>query len=381
MENRVQITLRPLWHNNQRMVAVRFDYDDTVKDYVKAYDGMRYSNTHKTFYTAYTNTVVHELFAYFRAKNWYVDYSAFKQSALIYKEEEKEDVPNIDSCDLPVLSDASHRDIAKFGKWLQQKRFSANTVQTYMEVTKFFVRYLELKGIGDITARSIEQFNYDFIVKANKSVSYQNQCISGIKQFIDYKQIAIDELDIKRPSKDKKLPSVLSKQEVKAILDATTNLKHRTLLSVVYSAGLRIGEALSLRPDDIDPIRGLILVRSAKGRKDRFTLLSPSLVPLLESYKQHYRPKRFLFEGRAGEAYTQVSARQVLRKALRQTGIRKYVTLHTLRHSFATHLLEAGTDIRYIQELLGHKSPKTTMIYTHVSSTNLTDIKNPFDNL
>jgi site-specific recombinase XerD len=378
MKNRVQISLRPLWHNNNRLVAVCFDYDENVKDYVKAYDGMRYSRTHKTFYTAYTNTIVHELFEYFRAKKWYVDYSAFKQNTFIYREEE---LPYKDHCELPILSDESQREITKFGKWLEQKRFSQNTVRTYAEVTGLFKRYLELKGIADITARSIEQFNYDFIVKTNKSVSYQNQCISGIKQFIAFKRIAIDELDIKRPHKDKKLPSVLSKQEVKAILDATTNLKHRTLLSVVYSAGLRIGEALSLRPDDIDTLRGLILVRSAKGRKDRFTLLSPSLVPLLESYKQHYRPKRFLFEGRTGEAYTQVSARQVLRRALRQTGIKKYVTLHTLRHSFATHLLEGGTDIRYIQELLGHKSPKTTMIYTHVSSTNLTDIKNPFDNL
>jgi site-specific recombinase XerD len=150
---------------------------------------------------------------------------------------------------------------------------------------------------------------------------------------------------------------------------------------VVYSAGLRIGEALNLRPDDIDTSRGLILIRSAKGRKDRFTLLAPGLVPLLESYREHYQPKHFLFEGRSGEAYTQVSARQVLRKALGLAGIKKYVTLHTLRHSFATHLLESGTDIRYIQELLGHNSPKTTMIYTHVSSTNLTEIINPFDNL
>jgi site-specific recombinase XerD len=212
-------------------------------------------------------------------------------------------------------------------------------------------------------------------------VSYQNQCISGIKHFLNFKGLAIDDIEVTRPNKDKKLPSVLSKPEVKAILDSTTNLKHRTLLSLVYSAGLRIGEALNIRPHDIDTERGLIHIRSAKGRKDRYTLLSPSLVPLIESYINHYKPNYFLFEGRSGEAYTQVSARQVLKKSLRLAGISKYATLHTLRHSFATHLLENGTDIRYIQELLGHNSPKTTMIYTHVSSTNLNQIKNPFDNL
>ncbi|MCA0133756.1 tyrosine-type recombinase/integrase [Winogradskyella alexanderae] len=377
MKNRVQITLKPLWHNNRKLVTVHFDFNEEVENYVKVFDGMRYSRTYITYYTVFTNTMVNELFEYFRTKKWYVDYSAFKQNTSIYKKE----VYYIDNYKLPELSNDRQNEIQKFRKWLQQKRFSKNTVHTYVEVTGLFLRYLELKGIEDISARSIEQFNYDFIFKTKKSVSYQNQCISGIKQFIDFKQLDIDNVEIKRPNKDKKLPSVLSKQEVKAILDSTTNLKHRTLLSVVYSAGLRIGEALNLRPDDIDTARGLILIRSAKGRKDRFTLLAPSLVPLLESYKQHYQPKRFLFEGRSGEAYTQVSARQVLRKALRLTGITKYVTLHTLRHSFATHLLEGGTDIRYIQELLGHNSPKTTMIYTHVSSTNLTEIINPFDNL
>ncbi|MHA7843224.1 MAG: tyrosine-type recombinase/integrase [Winogradskyella sp.] len=377
MKNRVQITLKPLWHNNRKLVAVHFDYNEEVENYVKAFDGMRYSRIYKTYYTVFTNTMVHELFEYFRIKKWYVDYSAFKQNTSIYKK----DVDYVDNYKLPELSNDSQNEIQKFRKWLQQKRFSKNTVHTYVEVTGLFLRYLELKGIEDITARSIEQFNYDFIFKTKKSVSYQNQCISGIKQFIEFNQLDIDNIEIKRPNKDKKLPSVLSKQEVKAILDATTNIKHKTLLSVVYSAGLRIGEALNLRPDDIDTSRGLILIRSAKGRKDRFTLLAPGLVPLLESYREHYQPKHFLFEGRSGEAYTQVSARQVLRKALGLAGIKKYVTLHTLRHSFATHLLESGTDIRYIQELLGHNSPKTTMIYTHVSSTNLTEIINPFDNL
>ncbi|ALJ06681.1 integrase [Pseudalgibacter alginicilyticus] len=268
-----------------------------------------------------------------------------------------------------------------FKKWLEQKRFSKNTVNTYTEVTCLFLRYMNLKSITEITARAIEQFNYDFIFKAQKSVSYQNQCISGIKHYINFIGILVDDLDIKRPDKDKKLPNVLNKTEVKLLLDTTKNIKHKLLLSLVYSAGLRIGEALSLTPSNIDFERGLIYLKSGKGRKDRYTLLSKALIPLTQTYMSHYNPKKYLFEGRNGKPYTQVSARQVLQKSLISAGIKKYATLHTLRHSFATHLLESGTDIRYIQQLLGHHSPKTTMIYTHVSTANLKDIKNPFDHL
>jgi len=377
MKNRVQITLKPLQHNNHRLVAIHFDENNDVKNYVMAFNGMRYSKTYYTFYTIYHESVIHDLFNYFRAKDWYVNYSAFKQNAF----NPKQDVDYKDNYKLPPLSKEKLKELDGFAKWLQQKRFSQNTVKTYVEVTGLFFRYLALKQIDIISPRSIEQFNYDFIFKTKKSVSYQNQCISGIKQYFAFKGLAADRIEIERPNKDKKLPTVLSKQEVKAILEVTANLKHRMLLSLVYSAGLRIGEALKLRPDDIDTKRGLIHVRTAKGRKDRYTLLAPSLVPLLESYVNHYRPSHFLFEGRTGEAYTQVSARQVLKKALYLAGIKKYATLHTLRHSFATHLLESGTDIRYIQELLGHNSPKTTMIYTHVSSRNLSQIKNPLDNL
>ncbi|GAB4159914.1 MAG: site-specific integrase [Winogradskyella sp.] len=377
MKGQIQITLSPLWHKNRKLVAIHFAYDDKVKDYVKLCDGVRYSKTYRTFYTVYHHMVINELFDYFRAKKWYVDYSAFNETYTKPKTEQSYRA----NYKLPPLSENGLKELKGFSKWLQQKRFSQNTVHTYAEVTGLFLRYLDLKQIDTISPRSIEQFNYDFIFSTKKSVSYQNQCISGIKQYIAFKELTIGDFDIKRPNKDKKLPTVLSKTEVKSILDATSNLKHRALLSLVYSAGLRIGEAVNLRPNDIDTERGLIHIRSAKGRKDRYTLLAPRMVPLLETYINHYQPSNFLFEGRLGEAYTQVSARQALKKVLGLAGIKKYVTLHTLRHSFATHLLEGGTDIRYIQELLGHNSPKTTMIYTHVSSTNLSDIKNPFDNL
>lgn len=377
MNTSTLITLKPLHHNNLHHIAIGFDYNEAVKDYVKAFPGVKWSFTHKTFYTLFSKDRVNELFVYFRKQKWFVNYDAFKG----YKSEPETVAIKPTLPKLPSLSETQQTQISNYKKWLEQKRFSENTVNTYVEVTAMFLRYIRLKKIETINARTIEQFNYDFIFNANKSVSYQNQCISGIKHYFNFKNIVVDEFEIKRPSKDKKLPNVLSKAEVKALFDATRNLKHKVLLSLVYSAGLRIGEAINLRLKDIDFERGLIHIKSAKGRKDRYTLLSKGLIPLLQTYVNHYNPNVLLFEGRQGEPYTQVSARQVLKKSLQLAGIKKYATLHTLRHSFATHLLESGTDIRYIQELLGHNSPKTTMIYTHVSTTNLKDIKNPFDNL
>ncbi|MBD0825510.1 tyrosine-type recombinase/integrase [Aestuariibaculum marinum] len=375
----ITISLKPLWHKKTRYIAIEFQDNAEVTSYVKSYPNMKWSDTYKTFYTTFYKGAISDLFNYFRQKKWYVNYSDFNTQTNENKEPKNKHTSVIHK--LPPLNDEQITEMNKFKRWLEQKRFSTNTVDTYVEVTSLFIRYINLKNISDISARSIEQFNYDFIFKANKSVSYQNQCISGIKHYFNFKNISVAPFEIKRPDKDKKLPNVLSKSEIKNIIDNTQNLKHKTLLSLVYSAGLRIGEALLLKPNDIDYERRLIHIKAAKGRKDRYTLLSSSIIPLLHTYINHYNPKNLLFEGRNGEPYTQVSARQVLKQALHRASITKYATLHTLRHSFATHLLESGTDIRYIQELLGHNSPKTTMIYTHVSSTNLIDIKNPFDTL
>ena len=380
MIDKTQIILKPLWHNKIMYIAIEFDYDnDTLKNFTCDLPHVKWSKTYNIFCTHHNKSRINELFQCFRNQGWYVNYEAFR---VLKKTKHLPEVKQTSIINkLPILSDDQRVSISHFKKWLEQKRFSHNTVKTYVDVTSSFLRYLNYQNLNLISARSIEQFNYDFIFNAKKSISYQNQCISGIKHYIDFKNIEVDSFDIKRPSKDRKLPNVLSKSDVKNLFDATKNLKHKTLLILVYSSGLRIGEALKLRIKDIDFERGLIHIKSAKGKKDRYTLLSKALIPILKSYINHYTPNSYLFEGRFGDPYTQVSARQVFKKSLLNAGIKKYSTLHTLRHSFATHLLEAGTDIRYIQELLGHNSPKTTMIYTHVSTTKLIDIKNPFDSL
>jgi len=264
---------------------------------------------------------------------------------------------------------------------MREHRLSPSTVQTYGGVSHRFLNYLAKNDATAVTELWVRRFNHHYILANGFSISYQNQCISGIKKYMEFMGQPLALEDYERPDKPRRLPEVLSKDEVKQLLDCVQNLKHRALLTLLYSAGLRIGEALRIKPSDIDSARMLIFIRGAKGKKDRYVLLSDRFLSELRRYYKAYRPKNYLFEGRNGGMYTASSARQILHRALRQTDIQKRVKLHTLRHSFATHLLENGTDLRYIQQLLGHHSPKTTMIYTHVSTHSLQNIKNPFDDL
>jgi site-specific recombinase XerD len=174
---------------------------------------------------------------------------------------------------------------------------------------------------------------------------------------------------------------VLSQQEAAAILKALSNIKHRCLLQLLYSGGLRISEVINLKLSDVQSRRNLLLIRGGKGRKDRTTLLSGRLLEELRQYYLQYKPKAWLFEGQDGGVYSVESIRKVFRAALKKAGINREATPHTLRHSFATHLLEQGTDLRYIQELLGHSSSKTTEIYTHITQQGLGKIFSPLDRL
>ena len=184
---------------------------------------------------------------------------------------------------------------------------------------------------------------------------------------------------IERPRKKEKLPKVISKEEVIRMIDHTSNLKHKCIISLLYSAGLRRSELLNLKPTDIESDRMLIRVEQAKGNKDRYTILSEKLLVNLRTYYKIFRPKNYLFESYKATKYSASSVLKIVKSAAERVGIKRTVTPHMLRHSFATHLLENGTDIRYIQELLGHSSTKTTEIYTHVAKTNFNNIKNPLD--
>jgi integrase/recombinase XerD len=269
--------------------------------------------------------------------------------------------------------------INEFIDYLKYKHYSPVTINTYSNLLRLFL--LRVKKEADtVTLSDIEWYNKKYIIEKNFSISYQNQLINAIKLFfVRNRGVSFNIEQLERPRGSEYLPTILSKEEIKLIFNGIDNLKHKTILSLIYSSGLRIGETLRLKVGDIDSKRNVIIIRQSKGYKDRIVGLSPKILELLRSYYKAYRPKEYLFEGQGGGMYTSTSVRRFFKRAVQKAGIKKPVRVHNLRHSYATHLLESGTDIRYIQNILGHKDPKTTMIYTHVSNRDIKKIVSPFD--
>lgn len=290
---------------------------------------------------------------------------------------------NTDSIHNCELTAETIQKVKAFENWMHSRRYSDSTVSTYTDALRTFLKYYHKKSVSEITNNDIILFNNDYILKNNLSASFQNQIVNAVKLFfIKIENTKIDVEIIHRPKRAKVLPNVLSKEEVKMILNALGNIKHKAMLSLIYSCGLRCGELLRLKPEHIDSKRSIIIIKQSKGRKDRIAPLSLKIIDLLRDYYTAFKPTLFLFEGRdKGEPYDVRSLQQVLKLSLAKTGITKPVSLHWLRHSYATHLLENGTDLRYIQEILGHSSSKTTEIYTHVSTKNIQNITSPFDYL
>lgn len=265
---------------------------------------------------------------------------------------------------------------------LEIMRYSPRTIEVYKQCFEEFINFYYAKKIDEITEPEIIAYTRYLVQERGISASSQNQAINAIKFYYEkVKGGARKFYHLVRPLKETKLPLVLSVEEVQAMIKGTVNIKHKAMIMLCYSAGLRLGELLRLKPGDVDSDRMQISIKGAKGKKDRYTLLSEKLLPLLREYYKKYRPKEYLFEGEGGGQYSQRSMQTVVKEALLRANVKKYATVHTLRHSFATHLLENGTDLRYIQNLLGHSSSKTTEIYTHVTSKALSGIKSPLDNL
>lgn len=265
---------------------------------------------------------------------------------------------------------------------LIELRYSKNTLDVYTDMFEEFINHYEDTAIDDITEPMIMDFLLYLVNTRHVSTSYQNQSINAIKFY--YERVLGGKrkiYSINRPREEQYLPEVLSNEEIRAILNATENLKHKAILMTTYSAGLRISEVINLKIKDIDSKRMQIRVDMGKGKKDRYTLLSNRALEVLRKYVSQYKPKEWLFESKDGEQYSPRTIQELLKKSVEKTNIKKRVTMHTLRHSFATHLLEAGTDLRYIQSLLGHANTKTTEIYTHITTKGFDKIKSPLDNL
>jgi len=272
--------------------------------------------------------------------------------------------------------------LIQYRQHLRSKSYTDKTVDTYVAIVKAFLNYYRDVDPMDLDVVEYNAYCEQHIVQGGYSLSYHRQLSSCLKKFYEYFKDSKMQTDkIEAPKLRKTLPIVLSREEIRKLILKAPNEKARMIVTLLYSTGMRVGELISLKWDDLQDDEGLIWVRKGKGRKDRQVPLSKKTQEELARYKQRFGQSSYVFEGQYGGPYSSRSVNAYINRMTIRAGIRKKVTAHTLRHSFATHLLDSGIDLRYIQKLLGHTSSKTTEIYTHVSMRRLKDLENPFDTL
>lgn len=374
---KTQVFLEKVWRHHEARLVIRFGYNAALTAEIRKLPDRTFSRSLKAWHVTYTKEMVACLLNILHLQGAQVVYHPEFNKPLV-KPEFLQAGP---ARALPPLSAEAALKVEQFKTWMLSKRYSNNTLVTYIDALRVFLRYFAAKPVSEISNADLVDFNTNYVLANKFSGSYQNQVVNAVKLFfgtIENRKMAIEL--VHRPRREHTLPNVLSKEEVKQISEAPRNIKHKAMLSLLYSCGLRRSELLNLKLTDIDSRRGLVLIRRAKGRKDRVAPLSGKVLGLLRDYFKAYRPKDWLFEGQNGYGpYDERSLASVLKQALSKSKIIKPVSLHWLRHSFATHLLESGTDLRYIQEILGHSRSSTTEIYTHVSNKNIQRIVSPFD--
>lgn len=261
------------------------------------------------------------------------------------------------------------------------KRYSYATIKSYKNHLKYFLYYYNNQKPSTLTIVQIKAYIYHRIKVDEIAERTQNQVINALKYFYE-NVVGRDKMfiEIDRPKVPKDLPHHLSPQEVKRLIEATDNLKHKAILMTIYAAGLRLGDVVNLKVSDVRSDENYLRIQQGKGKKDRTTLLSPTLLKTLRAYYKIYRPKYYLFEGQNGGQYSKRSVQSIVSSAVKKSGVNK-ATPHTLRHSFATHLVQNGTDIGFVKELLGHHSIKTTEIYLHLSQKDIKNINSPLEQL
>ena len=372
------IVLERTVHREQYVLLLRFPYDRELIELAKK-SGARFSKTHTAWYVPESKETLNLLFEVFKGFAW-LDIQALKKKKVRNTVHEKREK---NATELPQLSEERHADTNRFRRWMEHRNYSPRTVSVYTMCVQQFFRFHHNPAPAEVAKDHLIAFNLGYILKQGLSTSYQNQFVNALKLYLrEMHRLPIPEEDLERPRKEKRLPGILSKQEVAQLLTCTWNVKHKLMLSITYACGMRRSELLQLKLSDIDRQRRVITIRQSKGRKDRIVPLPHSIEKQLDNYFKYEKPQQYLIEGiKPGEQYSEASFQQVMKQSIKRAGITKKATLHTLRHSYATHLLEGGTDLRYIQTLLGHNSSKTTEIYTNVSSKKMQEIRSPLDDL
>lgn len=344
---------------------------------VKNIHGRRWNPDLKCWEVPYTKITLRFLEKYFPANllEW-----AFTPANDI---PERLDAPLPERKTKPVAPPARYEEaVTALEQCLLLKRYSWRTIKSYKNCFRQFIRHYDDIKPSQITRKQINDYIATLVREKHITESYQNQIACAIKMFyaevVEQSEKVEGIVQAKRPQR---IPQVLTENEVTRLLKAVENLKHRCVLMMIYSAGLRLGEVINLRLNDIQTEHHRIFVRDAKGKKDRCTILAGKTETLLQEYLAVFQPTHWLFEGQDGGQYSERSVQAIFTQAKERSRINPLATVHTLRHSFATHMLEKGVDLRYIQDLLGHESSKTTEIYTHITKKSWDKIKSPLDDL
>ncbi len=361
--------------NDKKCIGIQFYTDRVIQALIKELPDIKWSNEFNMAYLPNTKLHLDMIFKVFRGVVW-VNCNFFFEKDLSKNQNEPVNVEWFRKRKLKK----NHRVCPKeYLDKLEIKKYANNTVKSYVSLFEAFINFYQEKELSTINDADIIAY-LQKLVQESRSNSYINQSINSIKFYYEIVLGMPNRFySIDRPRKEKKLPQVISKEEVMRILEHTNNIKHRCIVGLLYSAGLRRNELVNLKLSDIDSSRMLIRIESGKGNKDRYSLLSKQILDDLRVYYKKWRPKKYIVEGQFGGQYSGQSIAAIVTKAAEKAGIRVRVTPHMLRHSFATHLLEAGVDLRQIQVLLGHGSSKTTEIYTHVATSTFSSIKNPLD--
>ncbi|WP_206609854.1 tyrosine-type recombinase/integrase [Paracnuella aquatica] len=389
------VTLAPLYHRAQECIALFFS-DFSLQANVKQIKGIRWTRTHRCWYLplsrlgyeAIKETLGTDITLNTAPLKWYLEQRKAVQPIASAKPVANSEIaPQLSRQRARIimehpLSAENLEAFTRFQGMIRLKGYSHNTMRNYCNELHLLLRLLGRVAIATLTKNHAQSYLLWLIKVKGYSETHVHTAVNALKFYFEQVEGRAREFyDLPRPKKPAKLPQILAEEEVVSLIQKTANLKHRALLMTSYSAGLRVSELVNLKITDIDSKRMMIHIRCGKGKKDRMVALSKLLLHTLREYFIAFRPKDYLFEGEQGGVYSTRSAQKVLHIAKRKAGIHKVGSIHSLRHSYATHLLEGGTDVRYIQSFLGHSSLKTTMRYTQVSRVRVESIGSPLDKL
>lgn len=371
MDSNYSITLKHLLIDNLKCIGFQFNTNKVVQALVDSLPNVCWSKEFGMYYIPNNKTNLELIFKTFRGVAW-VNGNYFFAERLINKDNPEVNLEKIRN--RPAKKGFKNCPEEYLLK-LELKRYAESTIRNYVSCFEAFINHYYDTEPTDLNEMDVRNY-LQKLIQEKKSNSYINLAVNSIKFFYEIVLGMPNRFySIERPRKQSPLSKVLSKEEVINIMESTNNIKHKCIIGLLYSSGLRRGELLNLLVIDIDSKRMMINIKNAKGNKDRYSILSPSILKDLQKYYKDYRPSKYLFEGATKDKYSGTSVLNIVDAAAKKAGILRKVTPHMLRHSFATHLLENGTDIRHIQLLLGHSSTKTTEIYTHVADRSFMNIK------